>query len=171
MKILACITMLHDLWLVALAAAICVFGSWISVRLFLRSRARGAGAPAAWVFLGAVAAGSTVWCTHFVAMLAYRPGVPVSYEPGMTGLSLAVAILAAAASLAVGRLRLTQAPAFGGGLFGAGVAAMHYTGMAAFGAEGVMLWDAGYVVLSVVLSVIGAAIAFQVSARPDQAEA
>lgn len=165
MKILTCITTLHDLWLVGLAAAICVFGSWISVRLFLRSRARGAGAPAAWVFLGAVAAGSTVWCTHFVAMLAYRPGVPVSYEPAMTGASLAVAIVAAAASLALARLRFTHAPAIGGGVFGAGVAAMHYTGMSAFGADGAMFWDEGYVALSVVLSVIGGAIAFQFSTR------
>jgi diguanylate cyclase (GGDEF)-like protein len=163
MKILTCITTLHDLWLVALAAAICVFGSFISVRLFLRSRARGAGAPAAWVFLGAVAAGSTVWCTHFVAMLAYRPGVPVSYEPGMTGASLAVAIIAAAASLALGRTRFKYAPALGGGLFGAGVAAMHYTGMAAFGAEGVMFWDVAYVVVSVVLSMLGGAVAFHVA--------
>jgi diguanylate cyclase (GGDEF)-like protein len=165
MRVLACLFTQHDLVLVALAAAICVFGSWITMRLFLRGRRTVSGSPVAWVFLGAVAAGSTIWCTHFVAMLAYRPGVPVGYDPALTGISLAVAIGAAAASLAVARLRFTFAPLTGGAMFGAGIAAMHYTGMAAFAAQGIVSWDSAYMVASVLLSIAISASAFTCATR------
>jgi diguanylate cyclase (GGDEF)-like protein len=165
MRILSCLTTQHDLALVALAAVLCVFGSWITIRLYLRSRDAASGSPSAWIFLGAVTAGSTIWCTHFVAMLAYRPGVPVTYDPELTGLSLAVAIAAAAVSLAVARARFTLAPEIGGALFGAGIVAMHYTGMAAFGAYGIVDWDTAYIALSIVLSIAIALGAFSCTAR------
>ena len=37
-----------------------------------------------WIFLGGIAGGATIWCTHFVAMMAYSPGVDVAYEPVLT---------------------------------------------------------------------------------------
>ena len=99
MRIVDCLTNAHNLALVALAALICVLGSWITVSLLKRVRSTRTGTRAAWVFLGSVAGGATVWCTHFVAMIAYEPGVYVTYEPGLTGLSLFVAILGSGAAL------------------------------------------------------------------------
>lgn len=165
MRVLSCLTTQHDLRLVVLAAVICVIGAIITMRLFMRSREAQASAQAAWIFLGAVAAGSTIWCTHFVAMIAYRPGVPVSYDPALTGLSLAIAIAASALSLFVARLSLRFAPVVGGALFGAGVSAMHYVGMGAFGAEGIVQWDVQYVLASVLLSSAIAAGAFEFATR------
>ena len=153
-------------WLVGLAALICAVGAWVTVRLYRRTRAHTGGSRAAWVFLGAVAAGSTVWCTHFVAMLAFEPGVAVSYGPGMTALSLAVAILAGAAGLAIATARRPFAPEAGGAIIGAGVAAMHYTGMAAFVADGVIIWDAGHLAASVLAAVGLGTAAFHRAARP-----
>jgi diguanylate cyclase (GGDEF)-like protein/PAS domain S-box-containing protein len=165
MRVIACVTTQHDLVLVLLAAVICVLGALITMRLYLRSRDRQLNAAVGWLFLGAVAAGSTIWCTHFVAMIAYRPGVPVSYDPALTGASLAVAILASAASLAVARLEHRCAAPVGGALFGAGISAMHYTGMNAFGAEGFVTWDAAYVGVSVALASLIGAAAFEVATR------
>lgn len=165
MRFFVCLFTEHDLRLVALAAAICVLGSWITMRLLLRTQAAEREARPFWVFLGAVAAGSTIWCTHFVAMLAYRPGVPVSYDPMLTGLSLLVAVVSAAASLAVASGRWRFSDEAGGALFGLGVAAMHYTGMAAFSIDGVILWDTGYVIASVLLSLVLAAAAFVAATR------
>ncbi|MET0182442.1 MAG: MHYT domain-containing protein [Caulobacterales bacterium] len=147
MRIIACLTMQHDLLLVALAALICVVGALITMRLYQRCLHAERGAATSWIFLGAVAGGSTIWCTHFVAMLAYRPGVEVSYDPALTGVSLAVAISSCALSFAAAQMRLRRAPELGGAVFGAGVSAMHYAGMSAFGANGVIEWSAIYVIL------------------------
>jgi diguanylate cyclase len=167
MRVFTCIVQEHDLWFVALAALVCTFGAWITMRLYVRTREVAASSRAAWIFLGAVAAGSTIWCTHFIAMLAYRPGVPVAYDAALTGLSLAVAIVAAGASLLVASSKFNFAREAGGALFGLGVTAMHYTGMAAFGAQAIVVWDAAYVVASVVLSVGIGACAFGCAGRAN----
>ncbi len=165
MRFFVCLFTEHDLRLVALAAVICVLGAWISVRLFVRIRAAEREARPFWIFLGAVAAGSTIWCTHFVAMLAYRPGVPVSYDPTLTGVSLLIAVVSAALALVVASGRGRVAPVIGGGLFGAGVVVMHYTGMAAFSIDGAIVWDTTYVVVSLVLSLALGAAAFSAVTR------
>ena len=48
MRVVACVVTLHNLWLVALAAGICLGGGWVGLRLFRRGQARSgraAGAP------------------------------------------------------------------------------------------------------------------------------
>ena len=164
MRIITCVLGSHDLVLVAIAAAFCCVGAWVTVRLYRKSRISGGRSRAAWVFLGAVAGGSTVWCTHFVAMLAYRPATPVSYELGLTALSLVVAIVTGGFGLAIGSVGSRFAPQVGGACFGAGIAAMHYTGMAAFAADGILIWDESYVVVSLLLAVGFSALAFRYAA-------
>ena len=164
MRIVTCLTEEHNLLLVALAALICVVGSIVLNRLYDKNRRSSAEARLPWLFLGAMAGGATIWCTHFVAMLAYRPGVDVAYAPGLTGLSLAVAMVGCGLAMAVGSLRTLWAPAAGGVVFGLGVTAMHYTGMAAFTAEALVIWSPAYVVASVAAALVGGALAFGVSA-------
>lgn len=123
MRIVDCLTNAHNLALVALAALICVLGSWITVSLLKRVRSTRSGTRAAWAFLGAVAGGATVWCTHFVAMIAYEPGIQVTYEPGLTGLSLFVAICGCGAAFLTASLRFNGSALVGGALFGLTVAA------------------------------------------------
>lgn len=165
MRILSCLFEQHNLLLVLLAAAICVVGSLVTARLYLKVRRTRGGPRAAWLFMGAVAGGATIWCTHFVAMLAYRPGVETTYEPVLTGLSLLVAMLGCAAAFVVGAGRWKRAPEAGGLTFGVTVSAMHYTGMAAFTADAVVDWSPAYVVASVVAAVVGGALAFRVADR------
>ena len=141
MRLLSCLTDDHNLWLVGLAAGLCVLGSVITMRLFQRLRYAQRGARAAWTFMGAFATGATIWCTHFVAMIAYEPGVDVTYEPMLTGVSLGVAIGGSALALWVAAKRFRHAAELGGALFGLAVTAMHYTGMAAFAAEAVIHWS------------------------------
>ena len=115
--------------------------------------------------MGAVATGATIWCTHFVAMIAYQPGVEVAYEPLLTGLSLGVAILGSAIALWIGARRPRASAMLGGGVFGLAVVSMHYLGMAAFAVEGVIHWSAAYVAASVVGAVLLGASAFEVTRR------
>ena len=160
MRFFSCLTQQHDLVLVALAAVICLSGSAVTFRLFQRLRAAETASRPAWTFMGAVATGATIWCTHFVAMIAYRPGAETTYEPLLTGMSLAVAVLGSAAALSVATLGGRRPAIVGGCLFGVAVTAMHYTGMAAFAIEALVEWSAAYVIASVIAVMAFGAMAF-----------
>jgi diguanylate cyclase (GGDEF)-like protein/PAS domain S-box-containing protein len=160
MRILSCIATEHNVLLVLLAVSICIIGAWTSIGLLRRARARDGGTFEAWAFLGGVAAGSSVWCTHFVAMLAYESSAPVTYEPSLTALSLLIAAVASIASIWIASQRVAFSAEIGGALFGAGVAVMHYVGMAAFSVDAAVEWNSGYLVASVIFSVIVASLAF-----------
>ncbi len=160
MRFLTCLVHEHDPWLVGLAALFCLVGSTITIRLLSRILHAERGARLAWVFMGGLSTGATIWCTHFIAMIAYQPGVEVAYEPRLTGVSLLLAIVGSALALSVATLRGRWAPALGGALFGLAVAAMHYTGMRAFAAEGLISWSADYVVVSIVGVIALGALAF-----------
>src|SRR5260370_8252262 len=93
LNVLACVTQEHDLRLVFLAGAVCLLACLTAFNLI--ARGRGATSPRdrwLWVTAAAVVTGSGVWATHFVAMLAYRPGLPLGYDVGLTVLSVAAAI-------------------------------------------------------------------------------
>src|SRR3954469_10542598 len=91
-KVLSCLVTEHDLRYVAVAAVVCVLGSLISVRMISNAYIAQPGTRALWTFLAAFAFGSSVWSTHFLAMLAFEPGLPTGYEPKLTIVSLFVAI-------------------------------------------------------------------------------
>lgn len=144
MRVLSCLTTEHNLLLVTLAALICTLGAWTSLNLLGKARGGHGGTAKAWVFFGAVAAGSSVWCTHFVAMLAFEPQTPVSYEAGLTALSLILVIFTSTIAFLVASMNVPFAASLGGAAFGGGVAVMHYVGMAAFSVDATILWNSGY---------------------------
>ncbi len=170
MRVITCIATEHNLWLVLLAAVMCVTGCWVTMGLFERARKTLGLQMRGWLFLTAVAAGSSVWCTHFIAMLAYQPGVPITFDPFMTMLSLVFAITGAGAGLAMAsNVKHRFAPELGGAMVGLAVAAMHYTGMMAYHVAGIVDWDSAYVAASVALSVVFSAVALgQTVRRPHR---
>jgi diguanylate cyclase (GGDEF)-like protein len=164
MRVVSCLFEEHNLYLVALAALICVLGAAVTTRLYGKARQTASRGRLPWLFLGAVAGGATLWCTHFVAMLAYQPGLEVTYAPALTGLSLIVAMLGCGLALSLGATRVRAAPAAGGVLFGLTGSAMHYLGMAAFTADAFVFWAPAYVAASVVAAMLGGGAAFHVAA-------
>jgi diguanylate cyclase (GGDEF)-like protein/PAS domain S-box-containing protein len=164
MRVLTCIAGEHNLLMVALAAVICALGAWTTLRLLARAHARDGGSIAAWVFLGGVAAGSSVWCTHFVAMLAYEAPAPVTYEPALTALSLLIVVAVSMGGMWIAVQRVTFSAEIGGALFGGGVAVMHYVGMAAFTVDATVEWNSAYLIASVIVSVGVASLAFGLAA-------
>jgi diguanylate cyclase len=156
-----CIAVEHDLWFVLLAIAICCVGAFVVAQMFERAQATSSLQRFGWIFLTAIAAGATIWCTHFVAMIAYKVEVPVHLDPVLTIVSLIVAIAGTAIGLVVAIWR--PAPAFplvGGGLAGAAIAAMHFTGMAAYRVDGIVEWRWSYVIISVFCAIVFASAAF-----------
>lgn len=161
MRVLLCVGQQHDLYLVALALLVCMIGSASTVQLYGRIGTASGGSRIGWAILTSVATGTMVWCTHFVAMLAYRSDVPVTLDPVLTLVSLGVAVFfTVPGMLLAGSSRARWASLAGGGIVGGAIAAMHYLGMRAYHIDGFVRWDMAYVVASILLSIGLAALAF-----------
>lgn len=166
LTVLGCVAFEHNIWLVLVAAIVCVAGAWAIMRLFHRTTGTTGLQKAGWHFLTAAAAGSSIWCTHFIAVIAYEPGVPVSFDPVLTIVSLLIAMSGAALGFIVAASGITRlAPVLGGGIVGSAISAMHYTGMLAYRVQGIVSWDMSYLVASVILSVAFTALALHFALR------
>ncbi|MET3664082.1 EAL domain-containing protein [Caulobacter sp. 1776] len=160
LKFLTCLTTQHDLRLVLVAGLICLAGCFSTFRLYSRMRGARGVVRAAWLLLTGLVAGSSVWATHFIAMVAYTPGLKTGYSPTGTLMSLMIAALFMASGFAVASAQRSTTNDFAGGvLLGLGVAAMHYTGMSAFVTQGHLIWEHATVGLSAIFGVAGATTA------------
>ena len=167
-SVLTCLTTEHDWRLVVLAGTICWFASAVAISLFHRARASRGRSRAVWIALDAAVGGCGIWATHFVAMLAYAPGASAGYNIPVTLLSLVFAITIVATGLCIALSSARQSVvALGGAVIGGGVAAMHYTGMAALELPAYIVWSNGIVASSIVLGSLFAAISLLVAARRD----
>jgi diguanylate cyclase (GGDEF)-like protein/PAS domain S-box-containing protein len=163
MKIYSCIANAHDLRLVGLAAFVCVLASYAAINLLRHARNSQGYMRNMWLGISAISTGFGIWATHFIAMLAFTPGIPSGYNIILTVLSLIGAILLTGAGLTVSLApNWRHGPWIGGAIVGGGIAAMHYTGMAAFEIAGVILWDSVLVITSIVLGAVIGAVALPV---------
>jgi diguanylate cyclase (GGDEF)-like protein/PAS domain S-box-containing protein len=158
LRVYTCITNEHDLRLVVLAGGICLLAALTSFAIFERARLA-EHARLAWLALAGFVTGTGVWATHFVAMLGFRPDMPVGYDVALTLTSILVCVLISAAgwALSLRKDRLTQIA--GSGLLGTAIAGMHYTGMSAVLLPGRLTHDSLFVAISVVISIAFAAAA------------
>src|SRR6202012_457450 len=169
LKVYNCIADAHDLRLVALAAFICVLASLTAINLLRHARKSTGNMRNVWLAVSAISIGFGIWATHFVAMLAFSPGIPSGYNITLTLLSLVVAILLTGAGLAVSLApNRRHGPWTGGAIVAGGIAAMHYTGMAAFEVAGIVLWDPVLVITSIVLGGAIGAVALPVGLHGDE---
>jgi diguanylate cyclase (GGDEF)-like protein/PAS domain S-box-containing protein len=168
LTVLNCIAFAHDLRLVVLAAAICALASFTAISLLHHVRRSSGHLRLAWLAVSATATGFGIWATHFIAMLAFSPGIPSAYNIALTVLSLIAAIFLTGAGLAVAVSSMSGAGAWlGGAMVGGGIAAMHYTGMAAFEIQGRIVWDPVLVVASIALGGLIGAAALPVGLRGE----
>jgi signal transduction histidine kinase/DNA-binding response OmpR family regulator/HPt (histidine-containing phosphotransfer) domain-containing protein len=152
-RILGCVTTQHDLRLVLVAAVICLFACGTCVYMLTRLRAAEGRSAIAWLAAAGFVAACGIWSTHFIAMLAFRPGVPVVYDIPLTVYSALIAVILCSAAFAIAR---TRAGAIGGGVtLGLAISLMHYTGMRALQGPMLMIWDTSYVVSSVLAGIVG----------------
>src|SRR6187551_3442706 len=103
-RVYDCIVHEHDLRLVVVAGVICLLASYIAFAYFEQAR-RDRPRQAQWVTLAAVVSGLGIWATHFVAMLAYEPDVPVGYNVATTLASVAAAVLVAGIGWGIALIR------------------------------------------------------------------
>src|SRR6202051_4373148 len=93
LKIYSCIAYAHDLRLVGLAAFICVLASFAAINLLRHARKARGHMRGVWLAVSAISTGFGIWATHFIAMLAFTPGIPSGYNIMLTILSLVAALL------------------------------------------------------------------------------
>jgi len=163
-SVLTCLTSEHDLRLVLLAGIICLMASHVAILLVQRGRQTEGNAKWIWLGVAGTSGGFGIWSTHFIAMIAYDPGVVMGYNIELTFLSLAMAIVATFAAVTCAAfLRGISAYLSGGLLFCVGVASMHFTGMMAIDFPGSIEWTAGHIVASIALGAILATLAYAVA--------
>lgn len=155
----------YDPLLIALSVLVSVFAGITALNLIERIGRSGGPGRQAWLMAAAVSLGGGIWSMHFVAMLAYDIGIPISYGAGLTILSLLLAIGFTAAGLHVVSSRDIRAIdiAFGGSLMGIGISSMHYTGMAAMHMAAVIIYDPMIVAASVAIAVVVSALSLRLS--------
>jgi PAS domain S-box-containing protein len=151
--------------LVALSVLIAMFASYAALDLASRVTAAGGWTRAVWLLGGAGAMGTGIWSMHYIGMLAFVLPVPVAYHWPTVLLSLLAAILASVIALSVvSRQEMGAFRAFiGSVLMGAGIASMHYIGMAAMRVSAMCQFNAILVVLSVVLAVVISLVALWIT--------
>jgi len=165
-----CLVTEHDLRLVGLAAVICALASYTAISLLHHVRKSAIGMRRVWLAVSAMSTGFGIWATHFIAMLAFSPGVSTAYNIVLTGFSLVAAIFLTGIGLAVAVTSMAGSrwsASLGGAMVGGGIAAMHYTGMAAFETMGRVSWDPVLVTVSIVLGVLIGGVALPVGLRGD----
>ncbi|MDP2829054.1 MAG: PAS domain S-box protein [Sulfuricellaceae bacterium] len=111
--------------------------------------------------------GIGIWAMHFVGMLAFSLPCSSSYDPTITFLSTIPGILASILALKIiSRRELSHAQlATGGLLIGAGIGAMHYSGMAAMRLNGLIRYDPKLFLLSIVVAIVLATLALWIKFR------
>jgi PAS domain S-box-containing protein len=151
----------HDSVLVFLSIFIAVFASYTALSLASRARASGGRMRLAWLATASLAMGGGIWSMHFVAMLAFSmPDMAMAYDPGLTLLSLGLALSFTGAGFALMNWRGSSLGTVAGAglLIGFGVVTMHYVGMAAMSMDATLSYEPVWLGISVFIA-IGAATA------------
>jgi diguanylate cyclase (GGDEF)-like protein len=153
--------LIYNTWLVGLSVFVAISVSYTALRLASRVANTELPYERAWLIAGAFVMGLGIWSMHFVGMLAFSVAVPLAYHVPATLASLAVSILTSGFALAITRgeeltlVRLCGAAA----VMGAGIALVHYMGMAAISIVPAISFDPTLVALSIYIAVSASFVA------------
>lgn len=155
----------YNLWIVALSYVVSVLGAFISLNVVEYVRSASGRVEIGWTLLAsATFGGCAIWAMHFIGMLAYDPGILITYDVGITLISLVIPVVFAFGGFyTVYRWQTSMvALLVAGTIFGLGVATMHYTGMAAMRIDAVVTYVGWIVGVSVLIAVVAAIVALHI---------
>jgi NO-binding membrane sensor protein with MHYT domain len=161
------VTGIYNPYLVALSILVACFASYTALDLSGHLGTARGFARRGWLVAAALTMGGGIWSMHFVAMLAFIMPIPMSYDIGLTILSLVVAIFVTGGGFYVisrrsaSPLRLVVSGVF----MGLGIAGMHYTGMAAMRGNVELSYDPLFVALSLIIAIGASTVALWVAFR------
>src|SRR2546426_342363 len=137
------VTGTHDPYLVVLSILVASFASYTALDLGAHAGVARGLARRVWLVAAAITMGSGIWSMHFVGMLAFIMPMSMSYDIGLTIVSLVVAIVVTSGGFYI-LSRQSASPlrlGVSGVFMGLGIVAMHYTGMAAMRAHADLTYD------------------------------
>ena len=149
------VTGTYNPYLVALSILVACVASYTALDLSGHVASSRGFARRVWLVAAALTMGGGIWSMHFVAMLAFIMPIPMSYDIGLTTLSLVVAIFVTGIGFYV-ISRQSASPlhlVFSGIFMGLGIAGMHYTGMAAMRGNVELSYDPLFFTLSLVIAI------------------
>jgi len=154
---------IYDPKLVVLSLLVAIFASWMGLQIAGQARQQ-TRQRTLFLFTGSLALGAGVWAMHFIGMLAFNLCTQVDYDPMITILSNLPSIGASFVALSlIARERIgTGSLLVGGVLLGAGIGAMHYSGMAGMRTSLDLRYDPLMFGLSIVVAVVLATLALWV---------
>jgi NO-binding membrane sensor protein with MHYT domain len=161
------VTGTYDPYLVALSILVAALASYTALDLGGRVAAARGRARRMWLAAAAITMGGGIWSMHFVAMLAFTLPTPMSYDIGLTALSLVVAMFVTGGGFYVisrqsgSPLRLVLSGIF----MGIGIVAMHYTGMAAMREHVALSYERIFVALSLIIAIVASTAALWLAFR------
>jgi PAS domain S-box-containing protein len=157
----AALTGFYDYGEVARSALIAIAASYAALDLAGRVTSAGGRVRLAWLSGSAIAMGIGISAMHFKGMLAFHLPVPVEYHWPTVLASLLVAVLASSVALYVAsRRKMGPVAALSGSVFmGAGIAGMHYIGMAAMRLSAITRYSPLLVACSILLAILFSLIA------------
>jgi len=153
----------YNWFLVILSFLVSIFGSFTGLQITNGMKASKNEPSMIWIMMAAISlGGGAIWTMHFIGMLAYQTPMDIGYTPGLTFLSLVIAIIAVGIGIYIavsGHLSIPRL--LGAGMFtGLGVASMHYIGMKAMVMPGAtMTYDTTLVAVSIVIAIVAATVA------------
>lgn len=148
----------HDVRLVVLALLISTVAALTAFSLLERVDA-GGNWRVVWRGASATVAGVGVWATHFIAMLAHLHTPNFGYDPGLTALSVFLSSIGFGAAWSTIRIAKRWAIGATAVWITVGVAAMHYTGIAAMNGWAYFKWSPLVVALSIGVCLLFAGLA------------
>jgi signal transduction histidine kinase/CheY-like chemotaxis protein len=157
----------YEIPLVLVSILVAIVASYSALSLAGRVAESKGRAMFAWTVGGAIAMGSGIWAMHFVGMLAFRLPIPIAFDIPITMASLLLPIAASGLALwQVSRPDLSpRRLAVSAVLMGAGINAMHYTGMAAMRMAPGIVYDPLLFALSVLIAIVASALALWIAFR------
>jgi len=155
LTVITCITVEHDLRLVALAVCLCAIACFTTITLLARADATQSWVSTFWLVAAATLFGTGVWSLHFVAMLAFMPGLAIAYDVPTTLTSILIAIAGTALAFALWKIPRARGLGvlMGGTMLGLAVGAMHYTGISAMRLGGTLSLNKTQVLASILVGI------------------
>ncbi|HSV53875.1 MAG TPA: EAL domain-containing protein [Burkholderiaceae bacterium] len=153
----------YDVWGVLASIVIACLASYVTLDLARRVRTPERGVALGWWIGGSLVMGTGIWSMHFVGMLAFSLPLALGYTELLTFLSWVAAVVVSAIALGLASGAITPwRIAFGSVAMGAGICAMHYTGMAALDMLPGIVWNWALVGASVFIAVAASAAALTI---------
>ncbi|MEO4046659.1 PAS domain S-box protein [Pseudomonas sp. CAU 1711] len=155
----------YNPWLVLLSVLVAAFTSAMALQVAGMARvSQSLATRQVAIVTGSLSLGGGVWAMHFIGMLAFELCAKVTYAPGLTLLSMLPSLGASWVALQLLAQNRVTAPQLisSGVLVGAGIGAMHYSGMAAMQMAPLLRYDPWWFALSILVAVALAMLALWV---------